>query len=174
MEISPKYCIVSASLLAAAFVLKCKTARFYIWCVGTGFYPARRLTNVPLYLPVGRGDLTPPPVVRTHPVAPFVGSSVPTPVYRTCTLPLPCHSEPVLTLAWESVTLRPASFCEGGGAKRRRERYAAAAPWHQVKKGHSAPQRGVLLPPAAKVPKNAVQTCGLKIPCAASHGFLSC
>ena len=28
----------------------------------------------------------------------------------------------------------------------------------------SAPQRGVLLPPAAKVPKNAVQTCGLKIP----------
>ncbi len=31
-------------------------------------------------------------------------------------------------------------------------------------KGHSAPRRGVLLPPAAKVPKNAVQTCGLKIP----------
>ena len=31
-------------------------------------------------------------------------------------------------------------------------------------KGRSAPRRGVLLPPAAKVPKNAVQTCGLKIP----------
>ena len=35
-------------------------------------------------------------------------------------------------------------------------------------KGHSAPRRGVPLPPAAKVPKNAVQTCGLKIPCALS------
>ena len=31
--------------------------------------------------------------------------SAPTPVYRTCTLPLPCHSEPVLTLAWESVPI---------------------------------------------------------------------
>ena len=37
-----------------------------------------------------------------------------------------------------------------------------------VKKGHSAPRRGVRLPSAAKVPKTAVQTCGLKIPCAAS------
>ena len=36
-------------------------------------------------------------------------------------------------------------------------------------KGRSAPRRGVLLPPAAKVPKNAVQTCGLKIPYAPSH-----
>ena len=35
-------------------------------------------------------------------------------------------------------------------------------------KGRSAPRHGVLLPPAAKVPKNAVQTCGLKIPCAPS------
>ena len=35
-------------------------------------------------------------------------------------------------------------------------------------KGRSAPRRGVLLPPAAKVPKNAVQTCGLKIPSAPS------
>ena len=35
-------------------------------------------------------------------------------------------------------------------------------------KGRSAPRRGVLLPPAAKVPKNAVQTCGLKIPYAPS------
>ena len=33
---------------------------------------------------------------------------------------------------------------------------------------------GVLLPSAAKVPINAVQTCGLKIPHAPSHGFLSC
>ena len=33
-----------------------------------------------------------------------------------------------------------------------------------MQKGRSAPRRGVLLPPAAKVPKNAVQTCGLKIP----------
>ena len=37
-----------------------------------------------------------------------------------------------------------------------------------MQKGRSAPRRGVLLPPAAKVPKNAVQTCGLKIPCASS------
>ena len=50
-----------------------------------------------------------------------------------------CHSEPVLTLAWESV---PLLFHASGG---------------------------VLLPSAAKVPKNAVQTCGLKIPCAPSH-----
>ena len=35
-------------------------------------------------------------------------------------------------------------------------------------KGYSAPRRGVPLPSAAKVPKNAVQTYGLKIPCAAS------
>ena len=44
-------------------------------------------------------------------------------------------------------------------------------PWQRrgIKlKGHSAPRRGVLLPSAAKVPKNAVQTCGLKIPCAPS------
>ena len=37
-----------------------------------------------------------------------------------------------------------------------------------MQKGRSAPRRGVLLPPAAKVPKNAVQTCGLKIPYAPS------
>ena len=44
-------------------------------------------------------------------------------------------------------------------------------PWQRrgIKlKGHSAPRRGVLLPSAAKVPKNAVQTCGLKIPRAPS------
>ena len=35
-------------------------------------------------------------------------------------------------------------------------------------KERSAPRRGVLLLPAAKVPKNAVQTYGLKIPYAAS------
>ena len=36
-------------------------------------------------------------------------------------------------------------------------------------KGRSAPRRfWVLLTPAAKVPKNAVQTCGLKIPYAPS------
>ena len=32
-----------------------------------------------------------------------VRPSAPTTVYRTCALSLPCHSEPVLTLAWESV-----------------------------------------------------------------------
>ena len=41
VEISPKCCIVTASLSAAAFAPKCRVARFYIWCVGAGFYPAR-------------------------------------------------------------------------------------------------------------------------------------
>ena len=36
----------------------------------------------------------------------------------------------------------PASLCEGGGAKRRRERYATAAPWHQAKGTFRAPARG--------------------------------
>ena len=40
-----------------------------------------------------------------------------------------------------------------------------------TQKGRSAPRRGALLPSAAKVPKNAVQTCGLKIPHAPSHGL---
>ena len=35
-----------------------------------------------------------------------------------------------------------ASLCEGGGAKRRRERYATAAPWHQAKGAFRAPARG--------------------------------
>ena len=35
-----------------------------------------------------------------------------------------------------------ASLCEGGGAKRRRERYAAAAPWHRPKGAFRAPARG--------------------------------
>ena len=34
MRISPKCCIVSAPLPAAAFALKCKAVRLYIWCVG--------------------------------------------------------------------------------------------------------------------------------------------
>ena len=38
--------------------------------------------------------------------------------------------------AWESVPPVPASLCEGGGAKRRRERYAAAAPRHTGRCGH--------------------------------------
>ena len=37
-----------------------------------------------------------------------------------------------------------ASLCEGGGAKRRRERYATAAPWHQAKGAFCAPARGTL------------------------------
>ena len=48
-----------------------------------------------------------------------VRPSASTTVYRTCTLPLPCHSEPVLTLAWESVPRArrrgtPSPPCEGG------------------------------------------------------------
>ena len=41
-------------------------------------------------------------------------SSAPTHAYRTRTLSLSCHSEPVLTLAWESVPPVPASLTEGG------------------------------------------------------------
>ena len=93
------------------------------------------------------------PTGRTEP-------SAPTPVYRTRTLFLPCHSEPVTdvtgvgirlaapagaespclplrggpVLAAKQVplgcTLGRAAKRSGGGAKRRRERYAAAAPRH--------------------------------------------
>ena len=41
-QISPKCCIVSASLSAAAFAPKCRVVRFYIWCVGAGFYAVER------------------------------------------------------------------------------------------------------------------------------------
>ena len=41
-----------------------------------------------------------------------VRPSAPTTVYRTCALSLPCHSEPVLTLARESV---PLLFHASGG-----------------------------------------------------------
>ena len=85
-----------------------------------------------------RGDVGIAPYGREQGVRLHIGrvgqSPAPTHVYRTCTLPLPCHSEPVLTLAWQSVSLL---FHASGG---------------------------VLLPSAAKVPKNAVQTYGLKIP----------
>ena len=40
--------------------------------------------------------------------------SAPTHAYRTRTLSSSCHSEPVLTLAWESVPPVPASLTEGG------------------------------------------------------------
>ena len=100
--------------------------------------------SVPRYIGAYRGGVRP---------------SAPTHVHRTCALPLPCHSEPVRRLAWESVprarrreTPKP-PLCKGR--------------W-DCPKGRSAPRRGVLLPPAAKVPKNAVQTCGLKIPYAPS------
>ena len=36
VQISPKCCIVSASLSAAAFAPKCRVVRFYIWCIGGG------------------------------------------------------------------------------------------------------------------------------------------
>ena len=96
-------------------------------------------------------------------------------VFRTCTLPLPCHSEPVLTLAWESVTLRPASLCEGGGAKRRRERYAAAAPRHT---GRCTPRVLVPLrstawasPPTYRLPKAYAYPTGRIEPSAPTPGF---
>ncbi len=54
-----------------------------------------------------RGDVGIAPYGREQGVRLHIGrvgqSPAPTHVYRTCTLPLPCHSEPVLTLAWESV-----------------------------------------------------------------------
>ena len=68
-----------------------------------------------------------------------VRPSAPTTVYRTCALSLPCHSEPVTDVT--GVGIRPPFYASGG----------------------------VLLPSAAKVPKNAVQTYGLKIPYAPSH-----
>ena len=63
--------------------------------------------------------------------------------------------------------------------------FATAAPRHQASLVQRRPSAhtgvgirppfyasgGVLLPSAAKVPKNAVQTCGLKIPHAPSHGL---
>ena len=102
------------------------------------------------------------------------------PVCRTRTLFLSCHSEPVTDVT--GVGIRPAapagaeslaSLCEGGvtafgrdgGRDMPRQRRGIKL------KGRFAPRRGVLLPTAAKVPKNAVQTCGLKIPYAPSHGI---
>ena len=90
-----------------------------------------------------------------------VRPSAPTSVYRTCAVSFPCHSEPVTDVT--GVAIRP---------RRARRRGTPKPPlckgrW-DCPKGRSAPRRGVLLPPAAKVPKNAVQTCGLKIPYAPS------
>ena len=63
--------------------------------------------------------------------------------------------------------------CPRSGAKRNKYPWGASPRMPRQRrgikqKGRSAPRRGVLLPPAAKVPKNAVQTCGLKIPYAPS------
>ena len=69
---------------------------------------------------------------------------------RPCPPFISCHSEPVTDVTGVGIrTPRPQA----------RNTLAADCP-----KGHSAPRRGVLLRTAAKVPKNAVQTCGLKIP----------
>ena len=51
VEISPKCCIVSASLSAAAFAPKCRVGRFYIWCVGAGFYAVERSGTSALGVP---------------------------------------------------------------------------------------------------------------------------
>ena len=51
VEISPKCCIVTASLSAAAFAPKCRVARFYIWCVGAGFYAVERSGTSALGVP---------------------------------------------------------------------------------------------------------------------------
>ena len=51
MQISSKYCIVSASLFAAAFALKCKAVQFYTWCVGAGFYAVERSGTSALGVP---------------------------------------------------------------------------------------------------------------------------
>ena len=50
-QISSKYCIVSDSLFAAAFALKCKAVQFYIWCVGAGFYAVERSGTSALGVP---------------------------------------------------------------------------------------------------------------------------
>ena len=51
MQIPPKCCIVSASLFAAAFALKCKAVQFYTWCVGAGFYAVERSGTSALGVP---------------------------------------------------------------------------------------------------------------------------
>ena len=51
VEISPKCCIVTASLSAAAFALKCRVVRFYIWCIGAGFYAVERSGTSALGVP---------------------------------------------------------------------------------------------------------------------------
>ena len=51
-----------------------------------------------------------------------------------------------------------ASLCEGGGAKRRRERYAAAAPQHQAKRDIPRPGAGYFCPRRQKYPKTPPKT----------------
>ena len=50
-QISPKCCIVSASLSAAAFAPKCRVVRFYIWCVEVEFYAVERSGTSALGVP---------------------------------------------------------------------------------------------------------------------------
>ena len=85
----PKYCIVSASLPAAAFALKCRTVRFYIWCVGAGFYPARRFSIAPLALLCRGGRPCPPAVSRKRPRCSSVGRGDHTPPSHESTLDRP-------------------------------------------------------------------------------------
>ncbi len=58
----------------------------------------------PLYRRIPAAACTPRVLV---PLCSTARSSAPTHVYRTCALSLPCQSEPVLTLAWESASPRP-------------------------------------------------------------------
>ena len=70
------------------------------------------------------GESFPPFVLRTHPAIPSVGGDA--------------HIAPPRPQARKAL----ASLCEGGGAKRRRERYATAAPRHHAKGTFRAPARG--------------------------------
>ena len=67
-------------------------------------------------------------VIRTHPRCSFRRGR--------------CPHRPAAPAGAES----PASLCEGGGAKRRRERYATAAPRHHAKGTFRAPARGTFAP----------------------------
>ena len=124
--------------------------------------------------PVGRGDLTPPPglpphplwfrrgrcphrpaVTRPHPRCSSVGAGFYPARLRSPSFRASAHtgvgirspSPPSVREVSRPKAVTEGEICRGINLK-----------------GRSAPRRGVLLPPAAKVPKNAVQTCGLKIP----------
>ena len=123
-------------------------------------YPAHRFTTAPL-VPLRRGGRLCPPKHRaavSFRASPQTGVGIRPRRARRRETPKP----PLCKGRWQREALT-----EGLSAQ-------ASCPVIPSQCSHwrgnpfPAPRRGVLLPPAAKVPKNAVQTCGLKIPYAPS------